>query len=324
MEFSGPTFKITDNRDHSKAVPFDSYFVYHRDSEKIFVYCKDIAGLFERFGHPHVADDWRLFIDSSVNSLKVVLLHIGNKQPSVPIAYSTNMRETFENMKLILDVIKYDTYNWKICCDLKVIGLLMGVKGGFSSMQCFLCKWQGRNRERHYTKYRWPSRTEYKIGVDSIVNVPLVPSSHIILPPLHIKLGIAASFVRALEREGSAIQSLRALFPKLSEAKVKAGEFLRFERVFPYSLNQFLNEFVLSGIFTGPQIRKIIGNAAFESTLSAVELRAWKAAVDVLQLFLGNTRAPHYRNIVAQMTSAFAAMGVLMSFKIHFLHNPIT
>ena len=40
-------------------------------------------------------NDWRLFIDSSKKSIKAVLLHIGNILPSVPIAYSTTMKETF-------------------------------------------------------------------------------------------------------------------------------------------------------------------------------------------------------------------------------------
>lgn len=69
-----------------------------------------------------------MFIDSSVTSLKVVLLHIGNKYPSVPIAHATCMAETYENMKIILDAINYNKHTWMICCDLKVVSLLTGVK----------------------------------------------------------------------------------------------------------------------------------------------------------------------------------------------------
>ena len=72
--------------------------------------------------HEHKTTEWRLFIDSSKTSLKSVLLHNGNKFASVPIAYAT-----YENLKILLEKIQYDKYCWTICCDLKVIALLMGL-----------------------------------------------------------------------------------------------------------------------------------------------------------------------------------------------------
>ena len=50
--------------------------------------------------------DWRLFIGSSVKSLKAVLLHSGNKFPSVPVGHSVHMKEEYENVKTLLDMIK--------------------------------------------------------------------------------------------------------------------------------------------------------------------------------------------------------------------------
>ena len=41
------------------------------------------------------------FIDSSKKSIKAVLLHIGSILPSVRIAYSTTMKETFQNLQFI-------------------------------------------------------------------------------------------------------------------------------------------------------------------------------------------------------------------------------
>jgi len=38
-------------------------------------YCNDIEGLFECLSQVHVPSEWRLFVDSSQRSLKVVLLH---------------------------------------------------------------------------------------------------------------------------------------------------------------------------------------------------------------------------------------------------------
>lgn len=77
-------------------------------------------------------DKWRLFVVSSKTSLKVVLLADGNKLPSIPAAYSVNMKETYENISRILDKINYHDYNWKLCADLKIVALLMGLQSGFT------------------------------------------------------------------------------------------------------------------------------------------------------------------------------------------------
>ena len=46
-------------------------------------------------GIEHRPDEWRLFIDLSKLSLKAVLLHNGNKLPSVPIARAMHMKESY-------------------------------------------------------------------------------------------------------------------------------------------------------------------------------------------------------------------------------------
>ena len=53
--------------------------------------------------HEHNTTEWRLFIYSTKTSLKTVLLHNGIKFPSVPIAYATNMKKTYENLKILLE-----------------------------------------------------------------------------------------------------------------------------------------------------------------------------------------------------------------------------
>jgi hypothetical protein len=47
----------------------------------------------EILGYEYNPDQWRLFIDSSKVSLKVVLLHNGNRFPSIPLARAANMNE---------------------------------------------------------------------------------------------------------------------------------------------------------------------------------------------------------------------------------------
>jgi len=59
-------------------------------------------------GHENNPDQWRLSIDSSKVSLKVVLLHNGNRFPSAPLARAANMKESYESMELLLEKIMYD------------------------------------------------------------------------------------------------------------------------------------------------------------------------------------------------------------------------
>src|SRR5215510_3144092 len=102
--------------------------------------------------HEHKTTEWRLYIDSSKTSLKAVLLHNGNKFPPVPLAYATNMKKTYGNLKILLEKIQYDKYFWTTCCDLKVIALLMGLQLGCTKFCCFLCEWDSRDKKNHYIK----------------------------------------------------------------------------------------------------------------------------------------------------------------------------
>ncbi|GBN21561.1 hypothetical protein AVEN_124915-1 [Araneus ventricosus] len=93
---------------------------------------------------------WRLFIDSSKTSLKDILLANGNDLPSIPVAYSVDTKETFENISRILDKICYHDYNWKHCTDLKVVALLTGLQTCYTKYCCFLCEWDSLARDKHY------------------------------------------------------------------------------------------------------------------------------------------------------------------------------
>ncbi|ESO09676.1 hypothetical protein HELRODRAFT_184572 [Helobdella robusta] len=85
------------------------------------VYCTDIAQLLHHLGVPqYKPEDWRLFIDSSKRSLKCVLLHNGNQFASVPLAHSTKLKEKYEAVKYVLEMIRYDQHKWVICVDLKM------------------------------------------------------------------------------------------------------------------------------------------------------------------------------------------------------------
>jgi hypothetical protein len=143
-------------------------------------YCNDIPALFIKFGIDHDAYEWRLFIDASKSSIKAVLLHNGNVHPSIPVAYSVTMRETYQNMKEILECIRYAENKWAICADFKVIAILTGLQPGYTKYCCFLCLWDSRNRAQHYTRKDWPVRQVGIPGTSYIINLPLVDKQNVI------------------------------------------------------------------------------------------------------------------------------------------------
>ena len=96
------------------------------------VFCNDVCSVMEVLGHEFNPDQWRLSIDSSKMTLKAVLLHNGNKLPSVPLAHVGNMKESNESMKLLLGKIKYDEFKWKLRGNLKVVALLLAMELGYT------------------------------------------------------------------------------------------------------------------------------------------------------------------------------------------------
>ena len=64
------------------------------------------------------------------------------------------------------------------------------------------------------------------------------------------------------------------MFPKLSEAKVKGG------------------------IFTGPQIRQMLGAKELEDKMTTLERDAWQSFRNVAQGFLGRNKANNYEDCI--------------------------
>jgi hypothetical protein len=245
----------------------------------------------------HRPDEWRLFIDSSKRSLKAVLLHNGNTLPSVPVGHSVHLKETYENMVILLNALKYEQYNWKICGDLKVIGLLMGLQGGFTKHCCFLCLWDSRATSKHYEQRIWPPRPSYTPGTQNVKSTPLVNPNNVLLPPLHIKLGLMKNFTKALNKEGEAFKYLQTKFPGISDAKLKEG------------------------IFVGLDIISILHDDNFCAVMTAPEQRAWNSFKEVCVNFLGCTKSPNYNALVEELLAAYKEVGARMSLKMHFLHS---
>ena len=272
---------------------FEPYFSM---SDEV-VYCSDVAGLMAELKIQYVKEEWRLFIDSSKTSLKAVLLHNGNKLPSLPIAHAAGLKETYDSMKLILVKINYEEHLWQICGDLKVVALLLGLQLGYTKFCCFLCEWDSRSRVDHYVKRDWPERQSLEPGVKNVQHVALVNPAKVILPPLHIKLGLMKNLVKALDQDGAGFKYLVNKFPKLSLMKIKEG------------------------VFVGPQIRELMNDSQFDNSLAGDEKKAWESFKLVVSNFLGNHRSDNYKELIENLLESYQTLGCNMSLKIHFLHS---
>ena len=202
--------------------------------------------LCKNFGYSHRPEEWRLFIDSSILSLKAVLLHNKNILPSIPVGYAAHMKETYENMKNLLQCINYKQYRWQLCGDFKVIAILLGLQPVYIKYCCFLCEWDSFARHEHYLKKEWPKRSTLKASIKNVKYTSLVEASKILLPSLHIKLGLMKNFVKAINKDGAAFKYIYNKFPVLSQAKLKE-------------------------VFVGPQVNKLLKDKGFDHTLSGIE-----------------------------------------------------
>ena len=117
-------------------------------------YCKDVEGLFRAVEIDHDPIQWQFFIDSSTKSLKAVILHNSNVYPPIPLAYSLQMKEDYENVKQLLIKINYAQFKWYVFGDFKMFGFLLGLQGGYTKYSCFLCLWDSRADGEHFYSYR--------------------------------------------------------------------------------------------------------------------------------------------------------------------------
>lgn len=175
--------------------------------------------------------------------------------------------------------------------------MILGQQSGFTREPCFICLWNSRDRANHYSKKHWPLRDSFKPGSHNIINQSLVDPEKILLPPLHIKLGLMKQFVKALDKDGQCYKYISLKFPNVSDAKLKEG------------------------VFDGPQIRILTRDTNFVSHMTKIEMDAWESFKAVNANFLGNKKSPDYENIVAKMIRNYKKLGCLMNLKLHFLDS---
>lgn len=290
-----PKTKVTFYRNRNE--PFRKYF----SKENNLVYCNDVTSLISEFKSiTYDPGEWRLFIDSSTRSLKAVLLHNGNVYTPVPVAHSVMLGEEYNNLDFVLSKIQYSKHTWKLCGDLKIMTILLGQQSGFTKYPCFICEWDSRARDQHYIRKDWPLRQNLEAGRKNVLKESLIPRSKVLLPPLHVKLGLIKQFVKVMKvNDSEAFRYLFENFPKLSEAKIKEG------------------------IFDGPQVRTLLEDEEFENKMTRKEKAAWQSFREVTHKFLGNTRDPDYKEIVRRLVNNFKNIGCLMNLKLHFLDSHI-
>ncbi|XP_032686625.1 uncharacterized protein LOC116851395 [Odontomachus brunneus] len=153
-----------------------------------------------------------------------------------------------------------------------------------------------RDRDNHCKKKIWPKRTLFEPGSNNIIVNLLVDPKKVLLPSLHIKLGLMKQFVKALKGEGKCFEYLGKQFPGISDAKLKEG------------------------IFDGSQIRKMLKDENFIKSMNQNEKAAWISFKKVVQNFLGNHKSDDYEQIIADMVKNLGKLGCLMNLKLHFLN----
>ena len=158
--------------------------------------------------------------------------------------------------------------------------------------------WDSRDHAQHYMKKDWPLREELMPCKErDVINDPLVDRDRILFPSLHIKLGLIKQFTKALDKDGDCFTYLCQAIPRLTREKLKVG------------------------IFDGPQIRQLIRDPEFENSMNEVKLEAWKAFVQIVKNFLGNSKARNYAELVNNMLIALRNLGCNMSVKMHYLFS---
>ena len=222
-------------------------------------------------------NDWRLFINSCKRSLKCVLLHNGNDFGSIPLGHSTTLKEKYSDIKFVLEKIGYYKHNWIICVDLKIVGFLLGLQREYTKFPCFICLWNSRAREQ--PKRMASERTNAVPGEKNIQAQPLVERSKIVFSPLHIQVGVMKQFDKALNKEGACFKYIYGKFPGQTIEKLKAG------------------------IFNAPQIRKLMNDHEFPSSMSKEKFYAWYVFLKVVKNFFGNKKESNYKELVANLLS---------------------
>lgn len=288
----------------------------------VVVYCTDIRGLFKELNYEYNPDDWRLFLDGSSHSFKVILLHnevdSSKRKPAVPIAEGIGLPENYSSIKAVLELIGYADHQWRLQGDFKIINIVSGMMACSCKFPCYICNFGSRKKAQHYLPNQWREwKDEERVPGPNFnfVFKPLVPASKIVPPELHIRMGVFVIFIKTLEKRKPEELPHPAFSYYLS--------FFTSRRNSPYTVGK-----LAAGAINGPDIIRLTNDIGFVRSLQSADvtdennhpLVAWLAFVEVVNVFFGkNARPDNFRERVAHLVDAFKVMGCPMTLKLHYL-----
>ena len=144
-----------------------------------FAYCQDIQGLLES-----------MIVEEYLLGVFLLILYNGNECSPIPIGHSIHLKKKYEEIKMVLDLLKHLEHKWIICVDLKMVNFLLGQQIGYTEYSCFLCLSDSRAKERHWVQREWPEHEMLTVGKHNVIHEQLVAKEKIVLPPLPIRLGL--------------------------------------------------------------------------------------------------------------------------------------
>jgi hypothetical protein len=103
--------------------------------------------------------------------------------------------------------------------------------------------------------------------------------------------------VKAMNRDGQGFLYLQRKFPRISDAKIKAG------------------------ILIGPQIRELMKDQDFERSLNESEKAAWRSFQKVVKTFLGNEKDENYEDMISELIENYRPLGCNMYLKMNILDS---
>ena len=88
-----------------------------------------------------------------------------------------------------------------------------------------------------------------------------------------------------------------------------------------YAFSGLSEEKKRAGNFNGPQIRLLLKDVNFMSSITSVEARTLDAFCAVIRKFLGKNKVENFIELLQELLSSFEAIGCNMSIKLHYFKS---
>ena len=168
-----------------------------------------------------------------------------------------------------------------------MVGLVLGLQGGYTKYTCFLCLWDNQADTQHLVMQEWLLKQGLKSGLHNIQSHRLNAPNKILLLLLRIEL-VMKNFVKTVDREGSGFAFLQEKFPQISMDKLKAS------------------------VFNSLQIREPMKDLIFDEALREAELSSFESLNPVVINFLGNHQSAEYEEI-EELLKFLSTLGINVS-----------